>query len=190
MSDGLPGWRVRSSRLVVDDRWLRLRADSCETAEGVAIDPFYVIETADIAACVALTRRQELVLVRQYRHGYQGVTLELPAGRLDALEDPVTAARRELREETGYVSSDARALRSFSPNTLRYTNRLHTVLLTNAEPGTPANDPTERIEVALWPLARAEELFVHPDFANATFAGSLAIGLQALRRETLLPAST
>jgi 8-oxo-dGTP pyrophosphatase MutT (NUDIX family) len=190
MSDELPPWRVHSSRLVVDDHWLRLRADSCETAEGVTIAPFYVVETADVAASVAVTRRQELVLVRQYRHGYQGVTLELPAGRVDAQEDPVTAARRELREETGYTSGDALALRPFSPNTLRYTNRLHTVLLTNVEPGAAANDPTETIEVVLWPLARAEELYVHPDFANANFAGSLAIGLQALRHASWLPGDT
>lgn len=181
MTPPLPPWRVRSSRLVLDDPWLRLRADSCETADGESVDPFYVIETADVVCGVVLTPEQDIVLVRQYRHGFGGVTLELPAGRIDPGEDPVGAMQRELCEETGYSGGAASLIRSWSPNTLRYANRMHVVLIRNAvKTKPPKDDPLERIETVLWPWERRAELWTLPEFANAALAGALAAGMSHL----------
>ncbi len=183
VSDGSPPWRVLSSRVVVSDRWLTLRADTCETVEGARIDPFYVIETADVAAVIAVSTDDQLLLVRQYRHGYGASTLEIPAGRVEKGEDPVKAGLRELGEETGYRGGHARLLRTYSPNTLRYANRVHVVLVEGVSLGVERlDDPRERIEVVTWPLARASDLLNETDFANAALAGVLATGLAAIGR--------
>lgn len=184
MGEKLPPWHVLSSRNIVNDRWIKMRADTCETAEGVRIDPFYVIETPDVGVAVAITSGGEIVLVRQYRHGFGGPVLELPAGRIDAGEDPVQACLRELVEETGYSGGETRLLRTVSLNPMRYANRLHVVLTDGVQlTDKPADDPTERIELQLWPLETAGQILFEPDFINSAHAGALAIALAALHRE-------
>jgi 8-oxo-dGDP phosphatase len=183
-NDGLPAWRTLASRIVISNRWLSLRADTCETADGVQIDPFYVIETSDVVLTIALTRDRELVLVRQYRHGFGATTLELPAGSMEAGEDPVAASQRELVEETGYSGSKARRLHTLSPDTLRNSNRLHVVLIEGAEKTTePKDDPVERLETRLWPLAESQRLYLEPEFVHSSQAGAFAICLAMLEAE-------
>jgi len=64
--------------------------------------PHYVIQGLDFVVIVALTRQDQLLLVRQFRRAAGAITLELPAGHIDPGETPEQAARRELAEETGY----------------------------------------------------------------------------------------
>ena len=185
MSDGPLPWRTLSSRIVVSDRWLTLRADTCETADGVRIDPFYVVDSVDVIVAIALTEDRQLVLVRQYRHGYGATTLELPAGRIDIGEDPVAACRRELVEETGYSGTEARLLHSLSLDPLRYGNRVHIILIEGVSKiREPTDDPAERLETRLWPFAQATRLFLEREFVHAGQAGALAIGLAILEDET------
>ena len=68
---------------------------------------FFVVDTLDWVNVVARTTAGELVLVRQYRHGTETFTLEIPGGCVDPGEDPADAAAREVREETGYASERA-----------------------------------------------------------------------------------
>ncbi len=95
-------WTVERSFHVVKDRWISLRADTCRTREGVSIDPFYVLEYPDWVQIVAIDEDDKLILVEQYRHGLEIISLELPTGGMEAQDgDPLSAARRELAEENG-----------------------------------------------------------------------------------------
>jgi len=72
--------------------------DGSETVREVVIHP-------DAVAVVALDERDNVVLVRQYRHPVGAVLLELPAGLLDHADEPaLPAAQRELAEETGLTA--------------------------------------------------------------------------------------
>jgi 8-oxo-dGDP phosphatase len=174
----LLNWRVLSERLILSDRWITVRAQVCETAEGARIEPFYLVDTQNVVAVTAITTDDNLVLVRQYRHGFGGSTLELPAGAVDAGEELLSAAARELKEETGYVGGAGRVLKTFSSNTLRYTARMHAVVIEGVSRlAKPQDDPLERIEPVLWPMARVDELFAEREFANAAVAGCLALAL-------------
>jgi ADP-ribose pyrophosphatase len=113
-----------------------------------------VLELEDWVTVLALTKSDEVVLIRQYRHGVQKVILELPGGAMHAGErDSLKAARRELREETGYASGRMLEVGCVSPNPAFQTNRIHSFLALDAEKvSDQALDDTEEIEVVLKPL--------------------------------------
>lgn len=93
---------MTGSRYVHKDRWIAVRADDCVTEDGVSVAPYYVLEYPDWVEIVALDADDNLLLVRQYRHGIADFSIELPAGGMDPSgADPCTAAARELLEETG-----------------------------------------------------------------------------------------
>ena len=176
MDDTIRKWRTTGSRTIVDDRWLRLRADACVTPTGEVLDPFYVIDCRDWVAVVAVTTGGDLVLVEQYRHPVSRVTLELPAGEIDPGEDAVTAARRELWEESGYVGGEAKIIRHVSANPARNSNTLWFVLIrgVTAEAPAPPQSGGEETRPLLHPWSRMPELLLSPDFDNPQHLAALA----------------
>ena len=130
-----------------------VRIDKCELPDGKVIDGF-VLEYGDWATIVALTKEQEVVLVRQYRHGAQKVILELPGGAMeDRDESPLQGARRELLEETGYASDQFIQVGCVSPNPANQTNLIYSFLALDAQKVADQHlDETEEIEVVLKPL--------------------------------------
>jgi 8-oxo-dGTP pyrophosphatase MutT (NUDIX family) len=148
-------WTVAASKTVLADRWINVRADRVVTGRGVTLDPFYILGYPDWVTIVAITAADELVMVRQYRHGIGQVSLELPAGAVDAEDaDPLAAAVRELSEETGYGAQEFRHVSTLCPNPAFQTNRVHTYLALGAEKrGDAHQDPGEEIEVELRPVA-------------------------------------
>jgi 8-oxo-dGTP pyrophosphatase MutT (NUDIX family) len=114
---------------------------------------FVVVSAPDWCNVVALTADGRLVLVRQFRYGINEFSLEIPGGMIDPGEDPVAAAVRELREETGYVGASARLLATVHPNPAIQNNRCHFVLVENAELSAPLGwDHDEEIEVQTAPV--------------------------------------
>jgi len=114
---------------------------------------FVVIRPPDWVNVLALTPAHHLVLVRQFRFGIDGFSLEIPGGCLERGEDPVTAGVRELREETGFAGTSARLLGSVHPNPAIQSNRSHFLLVENAvRAGDTAWDADEEIEVSTLPV--------------------------------------
>jgi hypothetical protein len=65
----LQKWKQLRSRLVFDNQWCKVRQDEIQLPTGEIIDDFFVNVRPDIALVVPVTPQQEIVLVRQYRHG-------------------------------------------------------------------------------------------------------------------------
>lgn len=167
-SDGK--WRVTASRHVHKDRWISLRADDCVTDEGAVVAPYYVLEYRDWVELVALDAEDNVLLVRQYRHGLGDLSVELPAGGMDEGEaDPVEAARRELLEEAGCAGTLS-LIGETRPNAGTHTNRVHIILARDVvRVAEPKDDPHERIE-PFW-VSAAEAL-------RMALAGELTVGMQ------------
>ncbi|HIU63855.1 MAG TPA: NUDIX hydrolase [Candidatus Avacidaminococcus intestinavium] len=66
------------------------------------------------AAILAITNEQKIIFVEQYRHPVGSVVLEIPAGKIDPGEDPLTCAKRELSEETGFSAKKWHKLTSIA----------------------------------------------------------------------------
>jgi 8-oxo-dGTP pyrophosphatase MutT (NUDIX family) len=118
---------------------------------------FFGIRTLDWVNVVALTDADEIVLVQQYRPGPDALTLEIPGGCVDPGEDFAAAARRELREETGYVAREFIRLARVNPNPALFHNTIETWLaLGCSRAGDVQPDPGEDLAVVVLPMAQAQ----------------------------------
>jgi ADP-ribose pyrophosphatase len=128
----LKHWQQTGSKMAGDFRIFKIRSDEkLNPRTGKQCD-FFVIESVDWVNVLAVTPNDELVMVEQYRHGSNSVELETPGGMMDPHEnDPVATGQRELREESGYVGTSARALGWVYANPAIMNNRLHFVLVEN-----------------------------------------------------------
>lgn len=163
---------------MVRDRWLTLRAETWRTASGVVLDPWWMLDGADWAHAVAFTPDDRVVLVRQFRPGAGAPTLELPGGLVDATDpDPLAAARRELREETGYAAPNWRPLPPLWHDPAHATHRIHFAVATGAAPvGVQHLDQAEDVAVVLMTVAEA---LAAPDFRMAGQVAGLLLAVRA-----------
>ena len=174
-------WRVTASRTLVRDRWIDLRADDCLREDGLEIAPYYILNYPDWVQIVAIDQDEQLIVVRQYRHGMRKITLELPSGCIDPADaDPVAAGARELLEETGYVSDTIRLVGKTCNNPQNQTNEIYILLAENARRVAGQKlDESEDIAVELIPVEEARRLALAGQFDHSAQIASLLIALEA-----------
>jgi len=118
-------WKLLESDYLYTDEWLTARLDKCQMPDGTVVYPYYVLEYADWVNVVALTKEDDIVLVRQYRHGIGRTIIELPCGVVEQGESAGEAMRRELLEETGYLAENMFEMAVLSPNAATNANMSH-----------------------------------------------------------------
>jgi 8-oxo-dGTP pyrophosphatase MutT (NUDIX family) len=168
-------WTIKTSTYIVKDRWISLRADECVMPDGKIIAPFYVYEYPDWINVVPVTDSNEIILIRQYRHGIQDVLLELPSGVVDPDEsDPSLTAQRELLEETGYESTTIVQLSKLYPNPDKQTNAVHAFLALHAVCKQQQSlDESEQIEVVKVPIQEIRSMLKHNKIPQAMHVAAL-----------------
>lgn len=169
----LKPWKVLESKYLQ----LRFRIDKCELPNGKLLDAT-VLEFRTWANIVAVTKDQEVVLVRQYRHGAKKDFLEFPGGIVEDGEDPLLGIQRELLEETGYKTSHIVEVGVLYPNPAMQTNQMFCYLAFDAEKAASQDlDDGEDIEVELVPVDDLIALAKCGEFSHAL---DLAVFFQAL----------
>jgi 8-oxo-dGTP pyrophosphatase MutT (NUDIX family) len=175
-------WERLAAEIVYECRIFALRRDRSRFSRDNAEHEFHVLESPDWCNIIPLTVDEQVVMVRQFRHGVAGYTLEVPGGMVDADDaSPLVAARREMLEESGYDSARVEPLGVIHPNPAIQANRCHSFVAYDVERRrVPTFDSTEETEVVLVPLARVPDLVRSGEITHALVV--VAFHWLALRR--------
>jgi 8-oxo-dGTP pyrophosphatase MutT (NUDIX family) len=179
-------WRRRSSEIIADCRVFQVRRDVSVSPHKGSEHNFFVLESSDWINIIPLTANDEVVMIEQYRHGSEEVTLEIPGGMVDAGESPADAAAREMLEETGYAAtSEIVNLGKVRPNPAIHNNWIHTFLARNVSlRQKPLIESTEHTVVRLVPLADIPRLIASGAINHAL----VIVGFHLLSLSAHLPA--
>lgn len=143
-------WTILNSRYHFKRWWMNLREDHVLLPNGTEIPEFHVLEYPDWSCILCRTPEGQFVLVEQFRHGIRKSSLELPSGMIEPEETPLEAARRELREETGYEAERWRLVGRCAPEPSKHTNYAYIFFADGAvRTGDPALDESEDLAVRL-----------------------------------------
>jgi 8-oxo-dGTP pyrophosphatase MutT (NUDIX family) len=159
MTDKIETWKIQRSEEIADCKIFRVRRDySIRNSDGAEF-PFYCLENGDWVNVIPVTTSGELVMIEQYRHGIEGITLEIPGGMVDDGEDAKFAANRELVEETGYIPKETILLGKSHPNPAIQNNWVYHYLAIDCEKHhEPEFDATESVFTRLIPLKDIQAL--------------------------------
>ena len=133
--------------------FMQVMHDTVELPDGKIASREYIRHNGAVAI-IAITKNNEIVIERQYRHPVGQIMLELPAGKLDKgeQEHPLKAAQRELHEETGYTADNWVELATCLP-CIGYSSEKITYYLATALTAGPAKlDEGEFVETFTVPV--------------------------------------
>lgn len=157
---------VISSQRRFEGRVFTVRTDALAFSDGARHNVDIVAHGASYAI-IALTRNDEIVLVRQYRHAVGDDIWEIPAGRAEPGESVLEGALRELAEETGFRARSTRELGGVAMTPGYCDEVIYFVHAYDLWPGEQNLDVDERITVASFPLERAVCLVEDGQIADA-----------------------
>ena len=180
-SESTKRWKRKSRKEIVKDRWISLYADECVLPGGQIVEPFYVLEEKEWVHVVAVDGDGAILLTRLYRYPADWLGWELPCGGVDAGEDPLAAAKRELKEETGYIADQWRQIALLYANPARQTNRMYCFLATGLTIAGPQSlDITEDIEFEFVAPAEVRNRMVKGEFCHALHVACYLLAVDAM----------
>lgn len=152
-------WKTINSETIVSDKYCTVKRNQVQLPDGAEINDFYTVTISDAALVVAITSDSHIILKREYRFACGEDILECPAGMVESGEDPLTTAKRELLEETGYVSDQWTWFGATRESTSKLTNRMWLFMARDCKKVSDQRlDRNEQVEVIRIPLAEAVEM--------------------------------
>ncbi|HKK07200.1 MAG TPA: NUDIX hydrolase [Gammaproteobacteria bacterium] len=172
---------MSGSNTIYEGRIVSLRIEPVTLPNGERFE-MEIVSHPGGAATVALDEAGRVCLLHQYRHAVGGWLWELPAGKIDAREPPLTTAQRELAEEAGVGANHWRALGEIVSSPGVFTERVYLYLATGLRPVAARAEPHEVFEIHWLALEEAVHLAASGEYTDA----KTVVGL--LRTAALSPA--
>lgn len=181
----LRAWKIRSRRTILDhSRFLKVESHTIELPDGRVIDdwPWVIIPSAAIV--LAMTAGEQFICFRQVKYAVEGTTLAPVGGMIEAGEDPLQAAQRELLEETGYRAAEWISLGNYVLDPNRGGATMHLFLALDAEKtAEPDSDDLEDQELITLSRAELESAVLQGEFKVLAWAAVVSLALNYLGRE-------
>ncbi len=164
--------KINSKTIDYNSKWLKVIKKNIEMYSNSG--DYYSVELFDYITCITFTEDKKFVLVKQYRHAIESMSLEFPSGLLDTKETPEECAIKEVWEETGLKVKKIISLGTYFADVGRLTNKIHYFFcITNSS--TEAKSQEEEISLEI----------INPDELNGKinsgeFSFSMHIGAMTL----------
>jgi ADP-ribose pyrophosphatase len=170
------------SETLLKGRAFRIRRDHLKTPDGreTKLD---IIEHGGSVILVPVDENGNLLFVRQYRHAAGMDLLELPAGTLEAGEDPAVCAARELREETGFAADNIQKIGDFYLAPGYSTEFMHVYLARSLRHDPLEADADEFLSVEKIPVAEAFQMAEKGDMPDAKSLAALLLAKSHLDKK-------
>jgi ADP-ribose diphosphatase len=173
---------IHQRRTVARSRLFEVEQLDLEFSNGVCTQYERLVSRGNGAVLVVpLLDAETVLLIREFAAGTERYELAFPKGKLEAGEDVLDAANREIMEEVGYASRRLTRLAGLSLAPGYATHSTHLVLAEELYPQRAIGDEPEEIEVVPWKLDRISELMARDDFSEARSIAGLFIVLERLR---------
>lgn len=174
-------WEEISCEHIIKDEWIDFRRSAYRFPDGSTFEPYYSYSRRDYVVIVASDEDENYLCVRQFRQGIKQVTTEFPAGGIErkdgkeyggsqdvSAEDALSAAKRELLEETGYESDQWEHLLTVPSNATIADNYGHIYMAKNCRKVSGQSlDETEFLNVLRLSAKEIEELIYSGGFQQA-----------------------
>lgn len=174
-------WEEIQTEHIVQDEWIDFRKTAYRFPDGRVFSPFYSYSRRNYVVIVASDSEENYICVRQFRQGIRQVTTEFPAGGIErkdgktqgsdavpSVKEALTAARRELLEETGYESGEWRHLLTVPANATIADNYVCLFQAKNCRRVSGQSlDETEYLRVETYSAQEIEERIAKGEFQQA-----------------------
>ena len=173
-------WEEVSTEHIVQDEWIDFRRQAFRFPDGNVFEPYYTYSRRDYVVIVASDEDGKYICVKQFRQGIKEVTTEFPAGGIErkdgkqygahdsSEEDALVAAKRELKEETGYISDEWRHLITIPSNATIADNLAHIYVARNCRKVSDQElDDMEFLNVEKYSADQIEEMISDGNFKQA-----------------------
>ena len=179
MNDKDLAWEEISTEHIIQDEWIDFRKSAYRYPDGRVFEPYYSYSRRDYTVIVASDKDGNYLCVRQFRQGIRQVTTEFPAGGIERvsgkeygsneyIETALEAAKRELSEETGYVSDDWDHLLTVPANATLADNYAFVFRARNCRKECEQNlDETELLDIKMLSAVEIETLIHTGEFQQA-----------------------
>lgn len=173
-----------SSEMIYEGKILNVRCDKVTAKEGESTRE--IVEHNGAVAMVAITDEKKILMVKQYRYACHDTVLEIPAGKIDKGEkDPLKAAVRELKEETGYTAEHVSYLGKINPSVGYSEEVIYLYAMTGLKPGEQDLDDDEALDVLEYPFEEAYHMAARGEMIDAKTIASLMMAKEQLSEELL-----
>ncbi len=178
----IPHWKTLSRTPVLSfGKWLSVEDRTVETPDGQVIEHWPWVHTPDYINVLAVSRDGRFLVFRQGKYALEGESLAPVGGYIEPGEDPLDAARRELREETGYEAEEWLPLGSFLVDPNRGVAMGYFYLATGAIQVAEADaDDLEEQHLLLMERAELEAALLDGQFKVLAWAAAVALALMHL----------
>jgi 8-oxo-dGDP phosphatase len=173
-------WRRLATEIAHANPYFRVRHDRVIRPDGQSGD-WYVVEVPTNAGVVAVDEAGAVVLVGEWAYPVDAYSWSIPSGGAEPDEEPLAAAQRELREETGIVADRWEPLGSFYLGQGLSSQQSHVYLATGLRQGAASPEGTEALEIARVPLEEAWARCLSGDLRDSVTLVGLAWARQRLR---------